>query len=113
MFKKAYLWEWIERNPFDRGEGLFYKKCGKRERALTPEEVKKLIDAASPDLKPILLTGILTGLRKSDILSLKWEDIDLDRGRISLIEEKTGKTRIIPLGQDMITLLLSPTSALW
>jgi len=45
--------------------------------------------------------------RKSDILSLKWEDIDLDRGRISLIEEKTGKTRTIPLGQDMVTLLLS------
>ena len=31
MFKKASLWEWIEKNPFDRGEGLFFKKCGKRE----------------------------------------------------------------------------------
>jgi integrase len=105
MFKKAYLWEWIERNPFDRGEGLFYKKCRKRERALTPEEVKKLIDAASSDLKPILLTAILSGLRKSDILNLRWEDVDLEKGRITLIEQKTGKTRIIPLGDDMIMLI--------
>ena len=30
MFKRAFIWEWIERNPFDRGEGLFYKKTGKR-----------------------------------------------------------------------------------
>lgn len=106
MFKKAYLWEWIEKNPFDRGEGLFYKKCGKRDRALIPDEVKKLIEAASSNLKPILLTAILTGLRKSDIFNLKWEDIDLDKGRISLVEQKTGKTRIIPLGHDMINLLL-------
>jgi len=106
MFKKAYLWEWIEKNPFDRGEGLFYKKCGKRDRALTPDEMKKLIEAASPNFKPILLIAILTGLRKSDIFNLKWEDIDLDKGRISIVEQKTGKTRIIPLGQDMINLLL-------
>jgi integrase len=107
MFKKAYLWEWIESNPFDRGEGLFYKKCGKRERALTPDEVRKIVDAACHKLKPILLTGILTGLRRSDILNLKWEDIDLDRARISLVEEKTKKVRVIPLGQDMLTLLHS------
>ena len=70
MFKRAYLWEWIEKNPFDRGEGLFFKRCGKRDRALTPDEMKKLIDAASPNFKPILLTAILTGLRKSDIFKL-------------------------------------------
>jgi integrase len=104
MFKRAFIWEWIERNPFDRGEGLFYKKTGKRERALTPEEMAKLIDGASPEFKPILLTAILTGLRKSDILGLRWEDIDLEKGQISLIEQKTGKTRIIHLGQDMTTL---------
>jgi integrase len=104
MFKRAFMWEWIERNPFDRGEGLFYKKTGKRERALTPEEMAKLIDGASPEFKPILLTAILTGLRKSDILGLRWEDIDLDKGQISLVEKKTGKSRIIHLGQDMTTL---------
>jgi len=105
MFKRAFLWEWIETNPFDRGEGLFSRKCGKRERALTPAEIKKLIDAASPKFKPILITAVLTGLRKSDILNLKWEDIDLERGRISLVEGKTERTRTIPLGQDMISLI--------
>ena len=58
---------------------------------MTPEEMAKLIDGASPEFKPILLTAILTGLRKSDILGLRWEDIDLDKGQISLVENKNGK----------------------
>ncbi len=103
MFKKAFQWGWIETNPFDRGD-LFFKKTGRRERALTPIEVKQLIDASSEDLKPIILTAILTGLRKGDILGLQWKDIDLDKARITLTEGKTGKTRIIHLSQDMINL---------
>ena len=105
MFKKAHRWDWIEQNPFDRGEDLFFKTCGKRERALTAQEMRKILDAAVQYLKPILMAAILTGLRRSDILNLKWEDIDLEKCRISLVEEKTKKTRIIPLGRDMMTLL--------
>jgi integrase len=104
MFKKAYQWEWIQRNPFDRGEDLFYRKTGKRERALSPIEIRQLIDASSADLKPIILVAILTGLRKGDILNLQWKDIDLDTARITLTEQKTEKTRIIHLNQDMVML---------
>ncbi len=103
MFKKAFQWGWIEQNPFDRGD-LFFKKTGKRERALTPIEVKQLIDASPEELKPIILTAILTGLRKGDILGLQWKDIDLDRPCITLKESKTEKTRIIHLSQDALTL---------
>lgn len=107
IFNKAVMWEMLDRSPFDRGEGLFYKNTLKRERALTEGEVKKLIDACSPHLKPIVITAVYTGLRKGDILSLKWKDLDLEKGVIQLIEKKSGKTRNIVLNSDMKTLLKS------
>lgn len=107
ILKKAVMWEMLERSPFDRGEGLFYRNTIKRERALTENEVKRLIDACSPHLKPIVVTAVYTGLRKGDILSLKWKDVDLEKGFIQLTEKKTGKTRNIVLNADMKTLFKS------
>jgi integrase len=107
IFNKAVMWEMLERSPFDRGEGLFYKNTLKRERALTEDEVKKLIEACPPYLKPIVISAIYTGLRKGDILSLKWKDVDLEKGVIQVIEKKTEKTRNIALNNDMRTLLKS------
>jgi integrase len=43
------------------------------------ETMDKIINAASDHLKPIILFALYTGLRKSDILELKWEDIQGDR----------------------------------
>lgn len=40
MFKKAMKWGWVMDNPFQNAEDLFYGKTGKRERALTPDEVR-------------------------------------------------------------------------
>jgi integrase len=105
IFNKAVKWEMLERNPFDVGEDLFYKDTIKRERALTEDEVKRLIDACPGYLKPIVITAIYTGLRKGDILNLKWKDVDLERGLIRVVETKTGKTRNIVLNSDMRTLL--------
>ena len=77
MFNKAVKWDMLERSPFDRGEDLFYKNTLKRERALTEDEVKRLIEACPPYLKPIVATAVYTGLRKANVLFLKWKDVYL------------------------------------
>ena len=107
ILTKAVKWEMLERNPFDKGEDLFYGSMNRRERALTEDEIKRLVEACPSYLKPIVITGVYTGLRKGDLLSLKWKDIDLERGLIRLTEQKTGKTRNIVLSNDMLTLLNS------
>jgi integrase len=105
MFKKGVLWGMIEKNPFENSEDLFYKARNKRERPLTGDEVKRLVEAWPPYLKGIVIKGIYTGLRKGDILNLKWQNIDLEKGMIRLIEAKTKKTRVIVLNEDMKKLL--------
>jgi integrase len=52
---------------------------------LTPEEVKRVILAAKPGLyRTIIQTAIYTGARISEILALRWEDLNLDRGVIQI-----------------------------
>ncbi len=101
ILRKGLKWGMLEKNPFENAEDLFYKNRNKRERALTEDEVKRLIEACPPYLKPIVVTAIYTGLRKSDILNLKWKDIDLEKGIIRVTEQKTGKIRNIVLNNDM------------
>jgi integrase len=107
ILRKGLKWGMLEKNPFENADDLFYKNRNKRERALTEDEVKRLIEACPPYLKPIVVTAVYTGLRKGDVLNLKWKDIDLERGIIRLTEQKTGKTRNIVLNNDMRTLLHS------
>jgi len=104
-FRKAIKWKKVEKNPFQDADDLFYKLDNRRERALTEDEVIRLIEACPNYLKPIVITAVLTGLRKSDILNLVWKDIDLEKGLIRVKERKTGKIRNIILNNDMKTLL--------
>src|SRR4030042_165577 len=106
-FRKAVKWKMVEKNPFQDADDLFYKLDNRGERALTEDEVVRLIEACPPYLKPIVITAVYTGLRKSDLLSLKWKDIDLERGLIRITEQKTGKARNIVLNNDMRILLHS------
>ena len=64
IFNKGLGWKMLNRSPFENAEDLFYKTRNKRERALTEDEIKKLIDASPKFLKPIIISAVYTGLRK-------------------------------------------------
>lgn len=81
-------------------------------RFLSGDERTRFPDAfdRSPEyLKDIVKASILTGLRKSDLLKLKWPDVDLERATITFVEQK--KRRRQPqkvvkfINQDMVELL--------
>ena len=55
-----------------------------RSRVLEPEEWSRLYGTAPAWFKPILLTGYHTGMRLEEILTLKWDRVDLEKGRIFL-----------------------------
>ena len=51
---------------------------------------------ATPISRLFLLLA-LTGCRLGEALNLKWEDVDLQRGRVTIHAQKTGRTRVLPL----------------
>ena len=78
-----------------------------RIRYLTGEEASRLILAAAPHLKPILVAGLHTGGRLNELLSLKWGDIDFDRGIVSFRREttKSRKERQVPVSPELTATL--------
>jgi len=70
-----------------------------RDRVLEPEEWDRLYSAAPEWFKPVLLVGYHTGMRLEEILTLTWDRLDLEKGRIFLPGSltKTGQERSVPL----------------
>lgn len=99
MLKKAVEWDMIEQSPFDRGKSLVLKENNKRFRFLSEEEIPLLLHECPAFLKNIVECALNTGMRKSEILTLKWNQVR--NGFIYLKETKTNEARQIPINNDL------------
>lgn len=97
MFNQAVEWGYIDENVATRIKLLRGEE--KRLRILSRNEIAKLIQYAADHLKPILITAISTGMRKNEILNLKWKHIDFSNGFILVVNSKNGDARNVPLSQ--------------
>ncbi len=79
-----------------------------RDRVLNIEEEKNLLACSAPHLQPILFTALNTGMRKGEMLSLTWNDVDLDNDLITVRSEvsKSKKQRQIPINSLLRKVLL-------
>lgn len=98
-------WKLLKDNPIK--EVRLEKEPKGRVRYLTDEEFKKLYNACKDWLKPIVLVAKHTGMRRENILSLKWGQVDLF-GRVILLEDtKNGERLSVPLNETMLELFKS------
>jgi integrase len=92
-------WELLDINPFLRVKKL--TEPNGRVRSLSSVEKQRLLEecrrASNPYLYPAVIVALSTAARKMEILSLKWDDIDLDNERAILHETKNGDRRSISL----------------
>ena len=95
-------WEWLEVNIVPsylrkrRKRGL--KEGEARTRYLTDNEETALLKAATPAVRDAITLAIDTGLRREEMFSLRWDQIDLGRGMISTTTNtKSGRVRKVPL----------------
>ena len=65
----------------------------------SPEELKAIMDAAQDDefIRPILVTGICTAMRRGDCCLLAWPEVDMERRFITVKTSKTGQMVSIPI----------------
>ena len=100
--------EWcrLETVPYIR----MLKEPPPRVRFLSRREADRLMLALPPHLQPVVQYAIATGCRASEILSLEWSRVDLDR-KVAWLDHgttKNGHARGIPLNNDaMISLSLA------
>jgi len=95
IYSKAIEWGKADVDPTRKVKK--FREPASRERILTGDEARRLLNAAGPELRPILITALGTGMRRREILDLMWSDIDFIRGSISVSTSKSGKGRKIPM----------------
>ena len=87
----------------------FPKGSTARTRRLVSDEKKRLLTAASSQrnihIASIIEFAIETGMRRSEILKLRWCDVDLENGFASLYDTKNGEDRKVPLTRRCIEVL--------
>lgn len=92
-------WEWIHENPCSRLSKLPEPRG--RVRFLDEREREALLlacrESQSKHLYPIVVLALSTGARQGEIMSLTWEQVDLEAGRIVLHETKNNDRRVLPL----------------
>jgi integrase len=91
LFTKAMEWKWLNHKPAIIKR---LKENPGRIIYLTAEQIERLIDAAKQDqnpcIYPFIVVGLETGMRKMEILSIRLENINLDRQVIYIPQAKAG-----------------------
>ncbi len=110
-YNKGITWKLYDgNNPFI-GISLFPEKP--RQNFLTNQQAGKLlqvlyeptIDKRKKDLHDFLKLSLFTGIRKSNLASLKWADISFANETLTIQDTKNGTAQVIALGANELEIL--------
>lgn len=99
VFRKAVIWSYARHNPAK--DVRPYKEELIPVRIMTPDERRRLLAACPESLRPIVVMALKTGMRKGEILNLKWERVDLTHQIISVTHTKSKKLREVPIHPEL------------
>jgi integrase len=117
IFNKAIQWGYQKENPVTQVKKL--KVIEKKFRFLSLDEIDLVLENSPDSIYPILLTAIHTGLRKSELFRLEWNDIDFEREVITVTAKgeehtKNYRNREIPMTDQLIECLITlPRKSNW
>lgn len=76
-----------------------------RIRWITHEEAERLINAAAPHLRPLVIFLLSTGARLSEALYLDWRQVNLSACHVEFLDTKNGEARGVPLHAHAVAAL--------
>jgi integrase len=92
-------WAWLPESPMARVRKM--KEPRGRVRYLTDQELPAFMSAceasSDPHLRLIVMLALSTGMRRGEIVGIRWGDIDWERRRVILTKTKNGERRAVPL----------------
>lgn len=108
-FNTAVRWGIMQSNPFSNQKLVSVPEASPV--FFTKTDFQKLLNAVKEGwLKEIIVFATLTGLRRGEIVNLRWCDVDLQRKTIRVqssatFKTKNGKSRIIPINETALYIL--------
>ncbi len=106
IFNKAIEWELLEKNPANH---ITKHQENSRERCLTLEEQSNFFKALEGEpnhkVRDFILLSLFTAARKSNVLSMSWQDICFNKKIWSILTTKNGRPQLLPLGDKAIEIL--------
>jgi integrase len=103
MYRKAVEWGYLISNPIQNVKKL--KEPPGRVRYVKPAEWQRLLSACSSDTRNLVIFARHTGLRRSEIFNLQWEDIDWDTKQMTIRSRKNNTHMIIPIKNLVFNML--------
>jgi integrase len=98
IYNKMISWDWEGTNPTI---GIEKFKEQKRDRFILQDELGKFMDALkmelNKDMRDLFTICLFTGARKSNVLSMRWEDIDFNLNEWRIPDTKNGDPLRVPL----------------
>jgi integrase len=106
LFRAARRDGVIDVNPAEFVDGIRSRNSESdagaiKRRAFTLDELRAILASADPEWQSMIKFGLYTGQRLSDIASLSWASVDLEKGELRLCTRKTGKRLILPLAAPL------------
>lgn len=99
MFNLAITWDlFLGLNPVRKVK--FFREVNTGIRVLSPQEEEKLLQNAIPYLQDLIRFALNTGLRIGEIFSLRWSNVDLQKGILTVFASKTQTIREIPMNSE-------------
>ena len=103
MYTKAIERGKVKESPTKQVKLL--KGAVMRVRFLMPGEIRVLLSNCAGHLKPIVTVALNTGMRKGGLLGLRWDQVNLEQGIISLLDTKNHERRDLPMNETVETTL--------
>jgi integrase len=104
MFNLAQDWG-LHPGPNPAARIKFFKEV-KRDRFVTPNELPRLWKALAKEPNPFVrgafFIGLLTGARRSEVLTMQWTDLDLQQGLLRIPVTKADRPHTLPLPRPVI-----------
>ncbi|MCP5377991.1 MAG: tyrosine-type recombinase/integrase [Rickettsiaceae bacterium] len=106
IYNKAIEWGWNGTNP---ASSIKKFKEKSRDRFLHPDELPRFFESLEAEenstIKDYIYVSLFTGARKSNVLSMKWEDINFERCEWLIPETKNGESLRVHLTEKVIDIL--------
>lgn len=93
----------IETNPLLRIKML--PESAGRIPVLDVEDEARLLQNAPPWLRLLARLAVATGARQGELMALKWRDVDLDVGILTITDSKSGDSRRVPIHPTLLDVL--------